>query len=145
MALTRVIAETTLVKRLGPLMAVVEMAVTIIGTNADLDDPLAWGTRGVGGATAAHNTVTDAELALVAVADYDDLMLLAEYRTIQNILGAINMVDITAGPRSEKMHQFVEQCQGMLDVLGPAVAELLTPMAAGYITLDFAEHSEARL
>lgn len=145
MALTRVIAETILVKRLGPLMAVAEMAVTIIGTNADLDDPLAWATRGVGGATAAHNTVTDAELALIALADYDDLMLLAEYRTIQNIIGAIDMVDITAGPRSEKLHQFVEQCQGMLALLEDAVADLVTPLAAGYITLDIAEHAETYL
>ena len=148
MALTRVIAETILVKRLGPMMGVAEMAVTIVGTNADLNDPLAWATRGVDGSTAAHNTVTDAELALVAATKYDDLMTLAEWRTLKNIQGAINMVDITTGPRSEKLHQFIEQIQVMLDRLEPAIEALgmlTTGMTAGYITLDIAEHSEARL
>ncbi len=148
MALTRVIAETILVKRLGPMMGVAEMAITIVGTNADLDDPLAWATRGVDGSTAAHNTVTDAELASVASTKYDDLMALAEWRTLKNIQGAINAVDITTGPRSERLHQFVEQVQVMLDRLEPtieALGVLTTAMAAGYITLDFSEHGEDRL
>lgn len=148
MALTRVIAETILVSRLGPMMAVGELAVTIVGTNADLDDPLAWGTRMVGGSTAAHNTVTDAELALISADDYDDLMLLAEWRTLLNIRGAINMVDIVTGPRAEKLHQFVAQLQQMLDTLEPSVEALgvlTTAMTAGYISLDFVEHGESRL
>lgn len=148
MALTRAVAETVLVKRLGPMMAVGELAVTIVGTNADLDDPLAWATRGVGGSTAAHNTVTDAELALIAAADYDDLMLLAEWRTLLNIRGAMDFVDIMTGPRSEKLHQHVAQLQQMLDTLEPSVEALgvLTqPLTAGYVSLDFVEHNEARL
>lgn len=146
-AFTRIIAETILVDRLGPMMAVAEMAVTIVGTNGDLDDPLAWATRGVGGSTATHNTVTDAELALVATADLDDLVNLAEWRTLKNIQGALNAVDITTGPRSEKLSQFADKVQQMLDNLEPTIeglGVLTAAMTAGYISLDFAEHNEAR-
>jgi hypothetical protein len=147
-AFTRITAETILVNRLGPIMAVAEMAVTIVGTNGDLDDGLAWATRGVGGTTANYNTVTDAELALVATADLDDLTTLAEWRTLKNIQGALNAVDITTGPRSEKFSQFKDQVQQMMDNLEPtieALGALTEPMSAGYISLDIAEHGETRL
>ena len=145
MALTRTIAETILVNRLGPLMVVAEMSDGTDGANADLDDPLAYATRGVDGTTATYNTVTDAELAVLSTVVYDDLLLLAEWRTLLNILGALNAVDITTGPRSEKLSQFVKQCQGMLDRIVSDVAALITPMTASYITLDFVEHGEDRL
>lgn len=147
-ALTRIIAAKIIVSRLGPLMEVAEMAVSIAGVNADLNDPLAWATRMVGQATASHETVTDAELALVATADYDDLMSLAEWRTLKNIQGALNAVDITTGPRSEKLSQYAGKVQQMLDNLEPtieALGVLTSAMTAGYISLDFAEHAEARL
>ena len=143
MALTRVVAETVLVKRLGPLMAVGGLAVTIVGTNADLDDPLAWATRGVDGTTAAYNTVTDAELALVT--DLEDLLTLAEWRTLKNIQGALNAVDLVVGPRDEKFHQFVKQVQQMLDNLEPtieAMGVLTKALTAGKLTLNFATHGE---
>ena len=124
-------------------MAVAEMAVTILGTNADLDDPLAWATRGVGGSTAAYNTVTDAELALVAGADLDDLVALAEWRTLLNIQGALDAVDLKVGPRDEKLSQYADKVQQLLNRLEPIIEGLgmLTPaLVAGYITIDIAEH-----
>lgn len=144
MALTRETAEIILVKRLGPMMEVAEMAVTIVGANADLNDPLAWATRGVDGTTATHHTVTDAELALVSSADYDDLMTLAEWRTLKNIQGALNAVDLTVGPRSEKLSQYAAKVQQMLDNLEPLVTGLgllTVPVTTGYITIDIAEHN----
>lgn len=145
MALTRVIAETILVSRVGHMMTVVSMAITIVGTNADLDDPLAWATRGVGGSTAAHNTVTDAELVLVASTLHDDLMTLAEYRLVKNILGACNAVDWVTGPFAEKYSQFHSQLKQMLANLEDEVAALgvgSAPLKAGKIRLDFAAHGE---
>lgn len=147
-AFTRIIAETMLVNRLGPMMAVARMAVTIVGTNGSLDDSLAWATRMVGGTTANFNTVTDAELALVATADLDDLANLAEWRTLLNIRGGLNKVDVTTGPFGVKLHQFKEQVQEMLDTLEPvidALGVLSASLTAGYISLDFREHGEARL
>lgn len=140
MAITRATGETVLVKRLGPLMAAAGMAVTIVGTNADLDDPLAWATRALGHSTASVATVTNAELASVATADYDDFLDLAEYRTLQNILGALDDVDLTVGPRSEKLSQLAEQAEKKLDRLEGRIGTLASPVEAGYITLEFAEH-----
>ena len=143
MALTRIVAETILVSRLGPVMEVAVMAVSYTGGNTDLDDPLAWATRGVGGSTAAHNTVTDAELARVAVGDFDDLMALAEWRTLLNIQGALDAVDVTVGPRKELLSQYADKVQQMLDRLEPLVnglGLLTAPLEAGYITIDIAEH-----
>lgn len=143
MALTRAIAAQILVKRLGPMMTVADMAVTILGANADLNDPLAWAIRGVDGTTAAHNTVTDAELALIASAKYDDLMALAEWRLLQNIQGALDAVDITVGPRKELLSQYADKVQQMLDNLRPVIEGLglITPsLTAGYITMEIAQH-----
>lgn len=140
MAITRVTGETVIVKRLGPLMTAAGMAVTIVGTNADLNDPLAWATRALGHSTASVATVTNAELASVAAADYDNFLDLAEYRTLQNILGALDDVDIVVGPRSEKLSQLAEQAQKKLDRLEKRLGSLIDPMEAGYITLEFAQH-----
>lgn len=146
--LTRAIAETILVNRLGPMMAVAEMNVTALGFNPDCHDPLAWATRMVGGDMTYLSTVDDDDLALLPTTVYDDLMTLAEYRLLKNIQGALNAVDITTGPRSEKLHQFVQQVQQMIDNLEPvveAMGVLTQPMTAGYISLDFREHHEDRL
>lgn len=143
MALTRIVAETVIVNRLGPMMTAAGMAVTIVGSNGDLDDPLAWATRQMGYTTANANTVTNAELASVAVANYDSFLDLAEYRTLLNILGALDDVDITVGPRSEKLSQLAAQAQKKLDRLDGRIAGLLSPLTAGYISLDIADHGEA--
>jgi len=140
MALTRVIAETIMVKRLGPMMTAAGMAVTIVGTNADLNDPLAWATRQLDHATANADTVTDAELASVAVADYDDFLDLAEYRTLQNVLGALDDVDLTVGPRSEKLSQLAAQAQKKLDRLEERLDNYMYATGSSYISMEFAEH-----
>jgi len=140
MALTRTIAETILVKRLGPMMTAAGMAVTIIGTNADLNDPLAWATRQLGHTTADPSTVTDAELASVAVANYDDFLDLAEYRALQNVLGALDDVDLTVGPRSEKLSQLAAQAQKKLDQLEHRLDSYMYATGNSYISMEFAEH-----
>lgn len=149
MALTRVIAAKIIVSRLGPMMEVAQMAVTIAGANADLNDPFAWATRMVGHPTASHETVTAGEMALIALADYDDFMALAEWRVLKNMLGAFDAVDIGTGPFSTKLSQHAAQVQKMLDALEPTIAALgalgTATLTTGYISLDFAEHYEARL
>jgi len=145
MALTRVISETVIVDRVGPLMSAAGMAVTVVGTNADLNDPLAWAARKVGATTANFNTVTDAELAAISDADGDDFLDLAEYRTLGSIMGNLDDVDITAGPRSESLSQLAEQARKRMEALEAHLSSIVSPFVAGYITLDFAEHSETRI
>ena len=145
MALARANCEAVLVKRLKVLMEVAELEVTFAGSNDDLDDPLAWAVRRVGGSTADISTVTDAELAAVSTDDYDDFIDLAEYRTLRNILGNLDLVDISAGPRAEKLSQLADQVRVMLEAREAFVADFVAPLTAGYLSLDFAEHGEAAL
>ncbi len=114
MALTRANCEAILVARLSALLAAADLAVTVAGSNADLNDPLAWAVRRLGGSTADATTATIAELAAIDVTDQDDLFALAEYRALQNILGNLTFVDISAGPRSEKLSQLATQVREML-------------------------------
>lgn len=145
MAITRANCEVILVRRLKVLMEAAELAVTFAGLNADLDDPLAWAVRRVGGSTADISTATDAELAAVDVDDHDDLIDLAEYRVLRNVLGNLDLVDISAGPRAEKLSQLANQVRAMLEARESFVASFVTPLTAGYLSLDFADHGEARL
>lgn len=145
MTLTRANCESVLVKRLKVLMEAAELAVTYAGLNGDLDDPLAWAVRRVGGSTANISTTTDAELAAVDAGDQDDLIDLAEYRTLRNVLGNLDLVDISAGPRAEKLSQLANQVRGMLEAREAFVADFVAPLRVGYFSLDFAEHGEDRL
>jgi len=145
-AITRIVAAQVIVKRLGPLMEVAGMAVTIAGANADLDDPFAWALRRVGGTTAAVNTTTDAELALLASTKYDDFLDLAEYRTLKNILGALDAVDVVTGPRAEKLSQYADKVKAMLarlETTGVVATTIKPTLTGGYVTLDFIEHDDA--
>ena len=142
MALTRANCETVIVKRLKVLMEVAGLAVTYAGSNTDLGDPISWALRRLGGAVADATTVTDAELTAVATADWDDLFNLAEYRTLQTILGNLDLVDISAGPRSERSSQLAQQVRGMIEAREAFVDAFVNPPTAGYITMDFACHGE---
>jgi len=142
MALTRANCEEILVARLKLLLEAAGLAVTVAGANADLDDPLAWAVRRIGGTTASVSTATSAELAAIATTDFDNLIDLAEYRALQNIMGNLNLVDISAGPRSEKLSQLANQVREMLKAREPFVAKFIHSLTAGYITMDFAEHEE---
>jgi len=141
-ALTRAILETIITKRVGALMEAAGMIVTTTGVNYDLHDPLAWANRMVGGTSTYASTVEDADLAKVAAADYDDFIDLAEYRTLKNILGNLDDVDITAGPRSEKLSQLADHVQKMVEARQPFVDGFSRSPTAGYISMAFAEHGE---
>lgn len=145
MSLTRADLEGLVVGRLGPLMEAASLGVSITGSNSSLSDPMARATRDVGGTTADYTTVTTAELAAIAASDYDDLFNLSEYRTLQTIIGNLDDVDITAGPRSEKLSQLTAQAERKLKRLETLLTSTLHPLTSGYITLDFAEHNETRL
>ncbi|MDY7078015.1 MAG: hypothetical protein SXV54_13955, partial [Chloroflexota bacterium] len=138
MAMTRVQAETVIVSRAGPLMEAAGMVVTVVGTNADLNDSLAWATRKLGYTTADASTVSDTELASVAVAEYDDFLDLAEYRTLLSIVTNLDDVDIVAGPRAEKLSQLVSRVLRRIDRLEAKLTDILYELNVSYVDLDFA-------
>lgn len=144
MAVTRANLESLVVGRVGPLMEAAGLGVSVTGSNSSLAAPLAHATRDVGGTTADPLTVTTAELAAIATADYDDLFDLSEYRVLETVITNLDDVDITAGPRSEKLSQLVAQVERRLERLDSVMRRLTNPLTAGYISLDFVEHGEDR-
>ena len=144
MAVTRANVEAVLVYRLGPLMTKAgQDGTTVDGTNTDLADPIAWALRMAGYTTADITNPTTAEVAL-ALDDIDEVVDLAELRTLENILGNLDDVDTTVGPRDEKLSQLAAQVQELI-ALKRARNEGLYGHGAplldtGTLTYEFAEH-----
>lgn len=147
MAITRVDAETILIKRVGALLTAASLdGTTIDGTNVDLNDPIAFAVRRLGHTVASEVLVADTDIDDVAAADYDAFFDLAELRAKKNVLGNLTLVDITAGPRSERLGQLAEQLRKDIDALQKAIQKDYNigvgTLEAGIITLDFAEKDE---
>lgn len=147
MTITRVQAETLLVRRCGPTMTAAGMAVTIAGSNADLDDPLQWSIIELGGTVADIIAVTDADLATVASDDERYILDVAELRLLDNILSNNILVDTTVGPHSERLDQLAKRLerrrQWLADYLKDAIGLGASSITTGLLVLDFAEHVDA--
>lgn len=117
MALTRANAENVLVKRARGKMEVVSMAVTVVGTNADLDDPLTSAFRAMGYTPASPITITDADLVSLPDADVPEFLDRATLALLKNIHTNIDLVDIKSGPQDEKLSQLSTQVEKAIDVL----------------------------
>jgi len=146
MAITRVQAETILVARRSATMVAAGLAVTYVGTNASLVDPLGFAIRKVGGSTAIIGTVDDADLATIPTDMEDAFLDVAELRLLRNILGNLALVDIKAGPLSESLSQLAKQIGADIDRLQAFIAAEYglggITMEADVIRLDFVEHDE---
>lgn len=110
MSYTRAGIEKTLLKRLGNLMLAADLDGTSDdGDNADLLDPLSYAARLVGVAIADSNTLTDDDLLGLAASDYDKFLDVAELRTLENIWGNYDAVDLSVGPRRESFSQLADR------------------------------------
>lgn len=103
MTTTRIDAEVELVKRQGARMSVAGLAVTVAGSNADLNQPMSVALRKMG--LTASSPVSNTDLAELEDADVDEFYDRAELRLLENISGNLVLVDIDSGPRSEKLSQ----------------------------------------
>lgn len=147
MALTRANVETILIRRSGALMTAAGLdGTTVAGTNVDLNDPIGVAIVAVGGSVTSRVLVADADVATVATASYDQFLDIAEYRLLQNISGNLSDVDITVGPRSEKLSQLATHLNKMLDRKKDALENQYGynagTLEAGVLTLSFADHDE---
>lgn len=106
---TRADIETLLVSRAGASLASAGMAVTIVGTNASLNDAIGWAIRQSGGTVTAPALVTSTDVQTVDSADFDQLIDLAELRTLETILSNYSAVDKKAGPVELKSSQFADR------------------------------------
>lgn len=143
MAPTRAEVETVLVARRGPLMTIAGMLTTSGGTNADLNDPIAYGIRQSSG-TVASVVVADADIATVS--DVDSLLDIAELRLLRTIKGRYDRVDIRSGPFSQEFSQLITSLKDDIKDLEQLVADLYgvggVNVDTGNITMDFASHGD---
>lgn len=140
--MTRTQAETVLIARCGKLLTACGIdGATVNGTNASLTDPLAWAMRQSGYSPAAFGSVTDTDLAGVAVDDTDKLLDLAEFKALENGLGNFDATDISVGPRSESYDQIRAGVEKILTRKQANITRLygfgLGTLEAGVIAYDF--------
>jgi len=144
MTLTRSNVEFLIEARVGPLMTTAGMAVTVAGSNADLNGPIGRAVRLLGYTTADFTSVADVDVALVSDSKLDELLDLVELFALEAILGNYDDVDITVGPRSEKLSQTISQLDKRIAAKYKSLARLygqgLATLTSGIITLNIAEH-----
>lgn len=115
MALTRAQCETILIARTGKLLTAASLdGVTANGSNPDLNDPLGYAIRQCGGSVADPSMVADSDLSGFSASTYDKLFDLAEYRTLENIAGNLDLVDISEGPHRESFGQLGDRVEKRL-------------------------------
>jgi len=85
----------------------------------------------------------DADLAGLSSDDTDKLLDVAEVRTLESILGNLNLVDITVGPRKESLSDLGSRIEKKLARLQEHVTNKYGigagSISGGVITLDFME------
>jgi len=145
MAVSRANVETVLVYRLGPLLTKAgQDGTTVDGTNVNLATPIGWALRMAGYSTASIASPTTAEVAL-AEDDIDEVLDLAEMRTLEDILGNLDDVDTSVGPRDEKLSQLAAQVEKKLKLVQDRLAGLYDHgaplLTTGTLTYEFAEHN----
>lgn len=142
MALTRANVESILIRRVGRLMTAADMdGSTVAGTNADLNDPIGYALRASGLSVSSVAAVADADVAGVGDDLIDQVLDIAEWRTLLSIEGNYDDVDISANGRSESLSQTMKQVQAKIDRLQKRITEIhgvgLGTLTGGSIALDF--------
>lgn len=139
MALTRANAEFLIVAELSGLLTAADMAVTVAGSNANLNGPIGKALLRMGHTVTDLTSVTDADVAQVADADHAEFVNRMELFTLETILGWLDDVDIKVGPRSESLSQLAKQAERKAERLREWI-DSRHNIEAGYITRTFAEH-----
>lgn len=146
MTITRADVETILIRRCGSLLTAADLdGTTIDGTNVDLNDPIGVALRNMGYTVVSITNVADSDLESVPDEDIDQLLDLAELRTLESIEGNLDDVDIQANGRSESLNQLSARVRMKIDTKRKAIESQyvgLGTLDAGVITLDFMEKDE---
>ncbi len=141
MSYTRTQVESELVSRASKKMALVGFAVTTNGSNTYLESPISTALRKMG-FTQAGQTVSDADLAALTLAKYDELLDRAELRLLENIYKNIDFTDIDVGPRKEALNQLADQLKDAIATLADRIkAEFgagASKLGVGSVTHDYA-------
>lgn len=120
MAIKRAQAERILIDRCGSLLTAAGLdGVTHDGTNLDINDPCLYGLLRLGHTTIGNlQGVTDDDLNAITNSEYLAFLDLAELRCLYNCQGAFAvLVDITIGPRQERLNQRTGNIKKRIDSL----------------------------
>jgi len=145
MAMTRANVEFVLVAEHSPLLVAADMAVTVVGTNADLNGPIGRAVNDMGYTVVSPILIADADVANIADAERYEFLAIASLHTLEAVLSHLDNVDITVGPRSEKLSQLAAQVERKIKRLKDSLEDTygygMPVPVQGTITLNFAEHA----
>jgi len=141
MTLTRANTEFLTCADVGPLMTAAGMdGTTVDGTNADLNGPIGRALHDLGHAVASFVLVANADVDDVTDAQTGEFLDRVILHTLEAVLGNLDDVDITVGPRSEKLSQLAAQAERRVARLRVTLGAGMVTPAATVITLNIAEH-----
>jgi hypothetical protein len=137
MTITRANLEAVIIARCGPLLTAADMdGTTVAGTNASLNDPISTALRRSGYSVSNIALPSTTDLAAVIDDDVSQVIDLAELRTLENIAGNLDDVDISAGGRSESLNQLSAKVEKRIDRMTAKVKEEYGIGVGGYGTLS---------
>jgi hypothetical protein len=143
MSLTKADLDAELVDRAGGLLAFVGRSVDVTGANPATVGPLREGLASLGLGTASFGAIADADLAAVAPANVQQLIDVAEYRLLQNVLGWLTKVDQSIGMGSQSLGQvrrdLLQTLRSLSDTLRAQYGYGLGTLAGGSVDLGFAQ------
>lgn len=147
MTLTRANIESMLIRRLGKSYDFIGLdGHTVDGSNEDMNDPIGYALRQLGYSVSDPTSISDADVAQLAVEHYDAALDLAELRGLQTWLGNNTLVSFRLGPRSEELSDLITVTEKRAVRLQAALEK--TPYGSGVswslgtLTLDFAQHMD---
>jgi hypothetical protein len=144
MSIKRTQAEHELISRAKKKMELVEMDVTVSGSNDYLDSPFAAALRKMG--YSVSGVVDDADLASLSSDEVDEFLDRAELRLLENIRGNFDLANTKAGERWEDFKDLIPQLDNQISALRKTIADSYgeggSTMTGGYIALDFAEKGD---
>lgn len=147
MAVTRAQVETILLRRCSTALEKAGLDhLTDNGTNVDLNDPIGYAVRTLGGSVVTITAVDDADLGTVGAATDDALLDLAEYRALETIQNTVaDLVSTSVGPQRQELQQWGAALDARLQRLDRKLERIhaigRATLSAGVIDLDFMEKS----
>lgn len=147
MSLTRAQVEKVLLRRCSTALEKAGLDyLTDNGLNPDLNDPIGYGVRMLGGTVADVTAVVDSDVSGVATDDYDALFDLAEYRLTETLYNTVlDLVDTQVGPQRQSLSQWAEALAAKTERLQMRIQQTHGigggTLSAGVLDLDFMEKS----
>src|SRR5215212_491512 len=144
MAVTRANIETILIRRCGKLLSAAGLdGTTVSGANADLNDGIGSALRTLGYTVASLVSVADSDVSVVADSEIDQLLDLAELRTLESVAGNLDKVTIQSEDQRKqwsdlaaRLETTITRMRSRYSALYPAARRFVAPYAGGISRSD---------